>query len=245
MVDRRSPASIATPYLRRRIRPRPAAAVPAAAPAAAAAAAPAVRGLDLSHHRPGESPKVTVQPASPSVVRRPIGPQPFAAPRLDAVRELGLRDPVVRLTPLQSGIGSLIVTATRSAGWESSSRVAGTVDAAGDHAGSSVTTSGNRDLVTYVDADVIVTLRHVRELRRALFLGRAGEPIGIELFDGTTLAVSAGGHDESLALHLIRIDSLVELRAEPVPRSLTDQQVYAQFGFMMTAQVTSRNSRNR
>ena len=241
MVDRRSPATIATPYLRRRIRPPAEAAVPGAA----TAAPPAARGLDLSHHRPGDPPAVTVHPTSPPVARRPTRPQPFAAPRFDAVRELGPHDPVVRLSPVQSGIGSLIVTTTRSAGWESSSRVSGTVDAAGDHAGSAVTTSGNRVLVTYVDADVIVALRHVRELRRALFLGRAGEPIGIELFDGTTLAVSPGGLDETFALYLIRIDSVVELRAEPVPRSLTDQQVYAQFGFVMTAQVASRNSRNR
>lgn len=244
MADRHAPASIATPYLRRRSRliaepttPRPAESV--------AEVRTAPRGLDLAQRRPTDAPAAGMAPST-----RPKSAQsqvllPFSAPRIGEVRELGPTHPVIRLTALQSGIGTLIVTGARSAAWESTTLICGAVNSAGDHAGSKVKTSGNRLLVDYLDTDVVVPLRHIRELRRALLIGRGDEPLGIQLFDGSSVAVA---HDEaglSFALTVMRIGNLLEVRAEPIIRSATDEEVHQQFGFVMTSQVALRDPRNR
>jgi hypothetical protein len=161
------------------------------------------------------------------------------------VRELDEDEPVVRLNARESAIGSLIVTGANFAVWEDPERVTGSVTASGGRAGSPVTTSGNRPLIGFDDSDAIVALRHVSQLRRALFIGRGPEPFGVQIFDGATMTVAPGDTSRMFVLYMMRINNLLELRAEPVDRSATDDSIMKQFGFTLTPYLPPRETRSR
>jgi hypothetical protein len=161
--------------------------------------------------------------------------RPFPAPDPSAVRVLGPDDPVVRIDRRRSAVGALRVTGATSAAWESVDHVVGAATADGASAGRSVPTRGNRPLVGYDGDDVLIALRHVRELRRALVMGRGSERLVVALHDGTTLAVDPGTPDTTTILALSVIDGELELRAEPFPRATHDGDVFAAFGFVLSA----------
>ncbi|WIB25013.1 hypothetical protein [Curtobacterium sp. MCSS17_015] len=161
--------------------------------------------------------------------------RPFPAPDPRDVRVLDAETPVVRLDRRRSAVGALRVTGSTSAAWESVDRVVGARTVDGATAGRSVTTPGNRPLVGYDDRDVLVALRHVRDLRRALVMGRGAERLVVALHDGTTLAVDPGDADTTVVLALSVVDGEVELRAEPFPRASHDGDVFAAFGFVLSA----------
>jgi len=208
----------------------------AAGPTRASAAAPAPSGLSLG---PTAS---APRPASPAA---PAGALPFPAPSIDEVRELGDDEPVLRLNPRESAIGSLIVTGASSAVWEDADRVTGAATSDGATTGSPVTTPGNRPLVGFDDSDVLVSLRHVGRLRRALFIARGAEPLGVQIFDGSTVTVAPGDEKRMFVLSLLRIGSRVELRAEPVDREASDESIHRQFAFVLTPFLVTRASRSR
>ena len=208
----------------------------AAGPTRASAAAPAPSGLSLG---PTAS---APRPASPAA---PAGALPFPAPSIDEVRELGDDEPVLRLNPRESAIGSLIVTGASSAVWEDADRVTGAATSDGATTGSPVTTPGNRPLVGFDDSDVLVSLRHVGRLRRALFIARGAEPLGVQIFDGSTVTVAPGDEKRMFVLSLLRIGSRVELRAEPVDRAVSDESIHRQFAFVLTPFLVTRASRSR
>jgi hypothetical protein len=231
---------------------------PAAAPAAPAPSTglslgtPAAPSTGLSLGSPAApSAGLTLGAPSPtaaSVARRPAAParpQPFPAPTIDEVRELGDEDPVLRLNARESAVGSLIVTGAATVVWEDWDGVTGSATSDGGTSGTPVKTSGNRPLVGYDESDAVVTLRHVRELRRALFIGRGGAPLGAQIFDGSTFTVAPGDGNRTFVLYLLRIDSLVELRAAPVDRGATDATLLRQFGFALTPFLETRESRSR
>jgi len=207
-----------------------------AGPTRASAAAPATSGLSLG---PTAS---APRPASPAA---PAGALPFPAPSIDEVRELGDDEPVLRLNPRESAIGSLIVTGASSAVWEDADRVTGAATSDGATTGSPVTTPGNRPLVGFDDSDVLVSLRHVGRLRRALFIARGAEPLGVQIFDGSTVTVAPGDEKRMFVLSLLRIGSRVELRAEPVDREASDESIHRQFAFVLTPFLVTRASRSR
>jgi hypothetical protein len=186
-------------------------------------------------------------PPAPTRTRpaAPAGSLPFAAPTIDEVRELGEDEPVVRLNARESAIGSLIVTGATFAAWEDPERVTGSVTASGGTAGSPVTTSGNRPLIGFDDADALVALRHVSQLRRAMFIGRGPEPFGVQIFDGATIIIAPGDTSRMFVLYMMRVGNLLELRAEPVDRSASDESVLKQFGFTLTPYLPPRESRSR
>jgi len=161
--------------------------------------------------------------------------RPFPAPDPRDVRVLGPEDPVVRIDRRRSAVGALRVTGSTSVAWESVDHVVGATTADGATAGRSATTRGNRPLVGYDGPDVLVALRHVRQLRRALVMGRGSDRLVIGLHDGTTLAVDAGDADTTTILALSVIDGELELRAEPFPRATHDGDVFAAFGFVLSA----------
>ena len=161
--------------------------------------------------------------------------RPFPAPDPRDVRVLGPEDPVVRIDRRRSAVGALRVTGSTSAAWESVDHVVGAATADGATAGRSATTRGNRPLVGYDGADVLVALRHVRQLRRALVMGRGSDRLVVALHDGTTLAVDPGDADTTTILALSVIDGELELRAEPFPRATHDGDVFAAFGFVLSA----------
>jgi hypothetical protein len=170
---------------------------------------------------------------------------PFAAPTIDEVSQLGEAEPVLRLNARQSAVGSLIVSGADVAVWEDESRVTGSATATGDTAGSPVRTRGNRPLVGFDAADAIVSLRHVRELRRAIFIARGPQHLGVQLFTGSTVTVAPGDDSRMFILCLARIGNVLELRAEPVDRSDSDAAILNQFGFTLTPYVAPRESRSR
>ena len=238
-------------YLRRRVKP--------AAPAATAAPAAAERepeprraasaGLSLSPQTTGTATTATATKGTATTGTAPtaVSPDslPFPAPTIDDVRELGGTEPVLRLNARESAVGSLIVSGADVAVWEDADRVTGLARASGDTAGTPVTTSGNRPLVGFDEDDALVSLRHVQELRRALFVARGPHTLGVQIFDGATVTTARGDDSRMFVLHLLRIGNLLELRAEPVDRTASDDTILKQFGFTLTPHVTTRESRSR
>lgn len=233
-------------YLRRRVKP--------AAPAATAAPAAAERepeprraasaGLSLSPQTTGTAPTGTAPTGTAPTAVSPDS-LPFPAPTIDDVRELGGSEPVLRLNARESAVGSLIVSGADVAVWEDADRVTGLARASGDTAGTPVTTSGNRPLVGFDEADALVSLRHVQELRRALFVARGPHTLGVQIFDGATVTTARGDDSRMFVLYLLRIGNLLELRAEPVDRTASDDTILKQFGFTLTPHVATRESRSR
>jgi len=147
---------------------------------------------------------------------------------------------MIRLDPRQSAIGSLLVTGATSAAWESSERVTGAMSVDGAVSGTSIKCSGNRPLVGYVDGTAVVALRHIRELRRALFVGQPSVPLSVEIFDGGTVTLPAADGETAYILSLTAIDGVIELRAEPVPARANAPLHWQEFGFSMTTQAAAR-----
>lgn len=151
---------------------------------------------------------------------------------------LGEETPVVRADRRRSAVGALRVSGATSTVWESTDGVVGGMAATGDRVGRAVSTPGNRPLVGFDDGDVLVALRHVRSLRRALVMGRGDAQLVVSLHDGTTLAVEAGDADTTTILAITVVDGELELRAEPFPRATHDGDVFRAFGFVLSAPAT-------
>lgn len=160
---------------------------------------------------------------------------PFPAPDPGAVRVLGAEEPVARIDRRRSAVGALRITGATSVAWESVDRVVGATTVDGATAGRTVQTAGNRPLVGYDGRDVLAALRHVRQLRRALVMARGSERLVVALYDGTTLAVESGDAHTFTILALSVVDGELELRAEPFPRASHDGDVFAAFGFVLSA----------
>jgi len=167
----------------------------------------------------------------------------FPAPPISTVRELTESTPLVRLNPRQSAIGSLRISGAGAMAWEGADWVTGARTVDGLTAGMDITTSGNRPLLDYVDDQAVVALRHIRKLRRALFIGRGGRPIIVRLYDGDSVAMPATPEGDAIVLLLSRIGNVLELRADPLPPNVPDPAVWQEFGFRMSAPVAdSRHS---
>ncbi|PPB48053.1 hypothetical protein C4K88_16530 [Arthrobacter pityocampae] len=209
----------------------------------ASSSAPSV-GLNLA--RPGTStPSTPVGPAAglalhrTSPVETPARPTDissalFAAPSLGDLRELSEEQPVIRLDPRQSAIGTLAVTGVEAIAWEDVERVTGAANRHGAHIGVPVMTSGNRPLVGFHEQNAVVALRHLRKLRRAIFI--AGQvPLTVRVFDGKTVAVvPANRRGDKAVLYLSRIGAVLELRVEYVAAQAPDEAIWAEFGFTMS-----------
>lgn len=164
----------------------------------------------------------------------------FPAPVFGSLRELGEANPVVRLNARQSAIGSLLVTGIRSTAWEDQQLTTGAHHVDGHKAGTTVITTGNRPLAGVQDGAGIVSLRHVRLLRRALLV--AGEtPLTVGVFDGAAAAVAARNEGGLRSvLYVVRVGAILELRTEFVPAEASDAAIWAIFGFTMTIPLDQR-----
>lgn len=226
---------------------------PTAGPTGGGTPAPGT-GLTLSGPAVWTAPAVSVTPSVPRPQSEPIPPstgpsarvaarlaargrrvRPFPAPDPRDVQVLDARTPVVRVDRRRSAVGSLVVAGCTSTVWESTDHVVGAATVDGATAGRAVGTPGNRPLVGFDDGVALVALRHVRSLRRALFIARGAERMTVALHDGTTLAVDPGTGDTTTILALSVVDGELELRAEPFPRSPHDGEVFAAFGFTLSA----------
>lgn len=165
----------------------------------------------------------------------------FPAPRIEDVYELNLVERVLRLNALQSSVGTLLVSGSTAIAWESVRHVTGGQTADGHQAGTPIRTSGNRDLVGYHGKDALIALRHVRELRRAIFINRSSSTMGVRLFSGETVALPPAKDGAQIVLLAHRIGNVLELRAEPVPLDWQDVQIWQEFDFTMTHRAPSSN----
>lgn len=229
---------------------RPATADAAATPGSATLnlAAPGSGGLTLHTAPSGPGPVTQASTADPPASGRnpasrrttAVAERLFPAPAFGSVRQLGEANPVVRLNARQSAIGSLLVAGARSVTWEDMHFTTGARHADGHVAGTAVNTPGNRPLADIQDLSGVVSLRHVRLLRRALFI--AGEaPLTIGVFDGAAAAVAPRNDGGSrTVLYVSRIGAVLELRAEFVPADASDATVWAMFGFTMTIPLDQR-----
>ncbi|MBD8659751.1 hypothetical protein IFT72_06050 [Frigoribacterium sp. CFBP 8754] len=241
-------------FLRRRVKPQvavpdvPATPAPAPAPVSAPvsvarpAPAPEARVGDPGRASSGLSlggPRSSTPPAAssasgatgPTRPARPARPAPFPAPDVTDVRELSRDHPVVRLSPRRSAIGTLVVTGGVHAVWESTELVDGAAFSTGQRMGDVVTTSGNRPLVAFDGDEVLVTLRHVRELRRALVVAGDGAWLQVELHGDRRLSVDPAEPGERVALAVLVVDGLLELRRVTLPDTLTPPLVHQRFGY--------------
>ena len=104
-------------------------------------------------------------------------------------------------------------------------------------------TAGNRDLVGYHGKDALISLRHVRELRRAIFINHSSAAMGVRLFSGESVAVPPATDGTQIVLLVHRIGNVLELRAEPVPHDWPDIQIWAEFDFSMTHRAPASGNR--
>lgn len=242
-------------FLRRRIKPgrtQPAAAVSGQAAASASArqaqqaqaqqapqtSPPRSAGLVLGR---GTTPSSTSARAQKLAARRQKAALEdhevkllFPAPGIADVYELNLVDRVLRLSALQSSVGTMVVSGSTAIAWESVRGVTGGQTVDGHKAGTPVETSGNRELVGYNGHEALVSLRHVRELRRAIFINRSSSPMGVQLFSGDTVALPPAADGTQMVLLAHRIGNVLELRAEPVPNDWPDIKIWQEFDFSMT-----------
>lgn len=158
----------------------------------------------------------------------------FPAPGIAELYELNLAQRVLRLSALESAVGTMVVSGCSAVAWESVRRVTGGATADGHKAGTPVMTAGNRELVGYHGKDALVSLRHVRELRRAIFINRSSAAMGVRLLSGESIAVPPATNGTQIVLLVHRIGNVLELRAEPVPHDWPDIEIWAEFDFSMT-----------
>jgi hypothetical protein len=152
------------------------------------------------------------------------------------VRQLSEEIPVARLNARQSAVGTLLVAGAKAAVWEGTSSVTGAANIRGELAGSQIKTAGNRPLVGFHNGWAVITLRHLRQLRRALFIG-GDTAMAVTGLTGSGIAIdprSSAGLRGVLYLH--RIDDVLELRAE-YSTNVHDADIWAEFGFRMTLPV--------
>ncbi|MDP9905634.1 hypothetical protein [Arthrobacter bambusae] len=158
----------------------------------------------------------------------------FPAPTLSEVRALDETNPVVRLNERQSAIGSLLAAGPRSVAWEDEEFTTGALHVDGHSAGAPVKTSGNRPLVGFHGTSGVVSLRHVRQLRRALIIA-AEAPLTIGVFGGAAAAVvPRNSEGDRSVLYISRIGPVLEIRVEFVPADASDAEIWAMLGFSMT-----------
>jgi hypothetical protein len=151
-----------------------------------------------------------VAASSPTVVSRApqqVPPPAADAPTLDA-RKAALtdRDPVIRLTRLQSAIGALRIDGAADIGWHATDNAHGVSILGTSLRGGPV--HANRPLVERVARDqLLVNLRHVHELRR-LVVTAADESVTVTTAGGSV--ITAPG---TIYIHII--GGVIELRHEP------------------------------
>ena len=255
---------------------------PETVPVTAAGPSLSLPGPSLSLRRPAmPAPRPDNQPPAPrpdaqvppSPSSRGVAPapqavaKPFPAPGIEEVRTLDEKTPLVRLSALQSAIGSLLVSGTSAVVWEATDLTTGARTAQSpDITGTAVQTSGNRLILDYLEDVAVVPLRHIGELRRALFIPKPGTTMLVEIYDGGSIAVPFDTTDPAAAavpagaegsagtarpakplqqiLSLLCVGHQVELRAEPLPAGMDLQAIWEDFGFTLTESISASLQRS-
>ena len=154
-------------------------------------------------------------PAAPAPAERaPRGPALLLVPPpgVTSAATLDADDPVVRLDALQSGIGALLIRGAEQVAWEDREERAGVVRSDGGVTGDDVPRHGNRSLLRPFEGDVLVTLRHVRALRRLLVDAPADTVVS--LLPYCTGTVRAAQPSARLRVSVVVVDGRLEVRLE-------------------------------
>lgn len=179
---------------------------------------------------------VTPSYGSRSGIAEPSPARPFNAPGTTDVRELTRGHPMVRLNARQSAVGTLVVTGATTVVWESSEWVTGSHSISGVTAGAVVSTPGNRPLVCLSDGQVMIALRHVSRLRRALLFSEEPAALGVQLYGGV-LGLPAPGPGLRNMLMVSRVGRQLELRSESMSLSVSCEDIPDAFGFKMSVSL--------
>lgn len=188
-----------------------------------APATPSQPSAPLHFTRPGAVPAGAplIVGTAPTVRPAPRAPRPATAPTADVptidndATTLSREEPVVRLSRLQSAIGTLRIDGAGDVGWQSADGEAGASATSTALRGGPV--HANRPLVERIsNQQVLVGLRHVHDLRR-LVVTPADTTITITTAGETVITV-----DGTAYIHVV--GGVLEIRLE-VDTSITD------FGF--------------
>lgn len=151
-------------------------------------------------------------------------------PVLKANTKLTSKNPVIRLTRMQSGIGVLTFKNVAYFAWETKNRQTGfcysddsyKTDFQSTKTGQnypfvpeiSTPEFGNRDLMEYVDPDnVVLSARHINQVRRIVLMPKAGKTVTVTTVNGLSINVE---YSQDTVLYMSVIDKQIELRLEKI-----------------------------
>lgn len=183
-------------------------------------------------------------PAAPTAPQRrtppPLHTRLFPAPGIRDLRTLDSSNPVLRLTPMESAVGTLAVAGSLRAVWEGEGFATGSVSAGEFRQenlfGTMISTPGNRPLVGYEDDLAVIPLRRASMLRRALFFPKPKQAMSVGIYNGESVVVPAKAGERSFyVLSVLRIGTVLELRAEVIPYGLELAAIWESLGFTMSS----------
>jgi hypothetical protein len=78
-----------------------------------------------------------------------------------------------------------------------------------------------------------------------MFFGDASRALGVQLYGGSQVAVTTADGPSVFALSVVRVGTVLELRAEPLDGGATAESALGDFGFVPTRVVLTRDDRRR
>ena len=131
---------------------------------------------------------------------------------MTGVVTLDPEEPVARMDALQSGIGGLLIRGAAAVAWEDVDERCGVIGPGDASTGDDMPHYGNRSLVRPFDGDVLVTLRHVRRLRRLLIDAPANTVTMLLPYCAGSIRAADPAH--RLRLSVVLVDGRLEVRVE-------------------------------
>lgn len=150
---------------------------------------------------------VTAPPPSRGAALQLIPPR-----GVTGVVTLDPEEPVARMDALQSGIGGLLIRGAEVVAWEDVDERCGVIGPGDSSTGDDMPQHGNRSLVRPFDGDVLITLRHVRRLRRLLIDAPANTVTMLLPYCAGSVRAADPAH--RLRLSVVVVDGRLEARVE-------------------------------
>lgn len=190
------------PYLRRRLKKGEA--NPNASTSAPATTSLKLGGNSLSLGNKGNT-------GSIPVIAEPVKPAFPPLPSVDGKVILSMEEPSVLLRKVQSAVGSLIISGAEAFAWEANDGFGNLVLADGPD--STAPLYGGRRLAEFHKGELVVGLRHFKNLRRLIVGTRTGM-LRSRLYDESEII--ADGGQGSNALLISRVSNQLEFRLEKI-----------------------------
>jgi hypothetical protein len=145
------------------------------------------------------------------VVAEAVKPDFPPLPSVEGKVILSLEEPSVLLSKVQSAVGSLQISGAEAFAWEANDGFGNLVLADGND--STAPVYGGRHLVEFHKGELVVGLRHFRNLRRLIVGTRTGM-LRAKLYDESEII--ADGGQGSNALLISRVGNQLEFRLEKI-----------------------------